>query len=1167
VIGQTQNRGREMNSATVATVSRTSSLPRGVVANELRAIARSAERAALLLIVFTSTSLAQRDASVPNPDPEIERKSFQIADGFEVNLFAADPILAKPIQMNFDPKGRLWIVSSEVYPQIQPGQTANDKVLILEDRDGDGRSDVTTVFADGLLIPTGVEPGDGGAYVANSTELLHLADTDGDGKADHRRVVLSGFGTEDTHHILHTLRWGFDGMLYSSQSTYIHSHIETPHGVRRLNGGGIWQFRPETMQLEVFIRGLINPWGTHFDRHGQAFGTDGAGGEGINYLVPGAAYAWAIGVPRLIKGLNPGSPKYCGLEVVSGRHLPDDWQGNLVTNDFRANRVCRFIISDDGSGFAAREQPELIKTRHAAFRPIDVKMGPDGAIYIADWYNPIIQHGEVDFRDPRRDHTRGRIWRLTAKGRPLVERPKLADTPVPALLDALKAPEDWTRHQAKRVLKERGPSAVEPQVTEWVKKLDAADPNLEHHRLEALWVYQTIDVVAPSLLAELLKSNDARVRAAAARVAGYWQARLADPIATLSPLVDDDHPRVRLEAVRALAQVSKPKAIEVATKVLDRPMDGFLDYALWLTARDLQPLTLPELQAGRLNFGGNIRHLTFALEASGSAAAVKPLIESLSAGRVEPGRELGTLRLVASLGGPDELKLALDFALSDSLHEGERLDALVEATKTRKTRPSGDLERLGKLLASKGSSRVAAARAAGLWHVEALRPKLEQLLKDGSASESDREAIIEGLAGLGGVVSRDRLDDLAKSDPSAVIRRKAVTALAGLDLKAAGARIIQVLKSLPPADDPSEMFAAFVGRRGGPAALAGALADQSLPDDMAKIGIRVAQESGQPDTALVEVLRKAGGLTGRAELDSKQIEALADEVQRSGDPARGETIFRRSDLGCLRCHAIAGAGGQVGPGLESIGASAPIDYLVMSIVQPDKAIKEGYHSLIVATNDGRVVSGIKIRQTESEITLRDAEGHEVALASNNIEAQKQGGSLMPAGLTDSLTRAELVDLVRFLSELGKAGPYAVGQARVVRRWETTRFTPQPESALGNPSWSPIYSRVSGMLPIEDLITASAAHGSVADKGLAIRFAVDVTTGGKIRLVWNSRGQLIGVNGENGGVRIVPDDAEFDLSPGIHWFNFIVDTQRKEPLRLELRDVAGSPARAQFVLGR
>src|SRR3954449_7523193 len=232
---------------------------------------------AAAILGLTRAAGAQRAPfAIPDPDPEIERKSFILADGFEVNLYAADPLIAKPIQMNFDDAGRLWIASSEVYPQIKPGQMANDKVLILEDRDGDGRADKTTVFADGLLIPTGVEPGDGGAYVANSTELLHLKDTDGDGKADAKRVVLSGYGTEDTHHILHTLRWGWDGQLYMNQSIYIHSHIETPNGVVRLNSGGTLNLRPATQELGVHMKGLVNSWGHHFDRYGQSFVTDGA---------------------------------------------------------------------------------------------------------------------------------------------------------------------------------------------------------------------------------------------------------------------------------------------------------------------------------------------------------------------------------------------------------------------------------------------------------------------------------------------------------------------------------------------------------------------------------------------------------------------------------------------------------------------------------------------------------------------------------------------------------------------------------------------------------------------------------------------------------------------------------------------------------------------------
>src|SRR5947208_4011900 len=255
-----------------------------------------------LMLALPQVVFAQRDARIPDPDPELERKTFKLPEGFEVNLFAADPLLLKPIHMNFDARGRLWLACSEDYPQIKPGQKHSDRIIILEDTDGDGRADKTTVFADGLLIPTGLEPGDGGVYVANSTELLHLSDSDGDGKADRRRVLLSGFGTEDTHHIIHTLRWGHDGLLYFNQSIYIHSHVETPYGVRRLGGGGVWQYRPETQRLEVQARGWWNAWGHHWDRFGQEFVTDGAGTEGINHLVVGASYTATPAAARVLQG-------------------------------------------------------------------------------------------------------------------------------------------------------------------------------------------------------------------------------------------------------------------------------------------------------------------------------------------------------------------------------------------------------------------------------------------------------------------------------------------------------------------------------------------------------------------------------------------------------------------------------------------------------------------------------------------------------------------------------------------------------------------------------------------------------------------------------------------------------------------------------------------------
>jgi putative heme-binding domain-containing protein len=1131
-----------------------------------------------LLFLAAAPLQAQQDARVPDPDPELERRALQVADGFEVNLFAADPLLAKPLAMNFDPAGRLWVACSEVYPQIKPGQEANDKIVVLEDTKGAGRADKVTVFADGLLIPTGVAPGDGGVYVAASTELLHFADTDGDGKADRRRVVLAGFGTEDTHHMLHALRWGPDGMLYMNQSIYIHSHIETPHGPRHLLGGGVWQFRPETMQLEVFARGFWNPWGHDFDRWGQSFVTDGAGTEGINYIVPGAGYATAVGVPRILEGLNPGSPKYCQHEIVSGRHLPDSWQGNIITNDFRAHRVCRFVLQEDGSGYTAREQGELIRTNHDGFRPVDVKMGPDGAIYIADWYNPIIQHGEVDFRDPRRDHVHGRIWRVTAKGRPLVPRPKLFKASTEVLLDDLKAPEGWTRQQAKRVLKERGGKVV-PALAAWVKHLDPADPDHEHQLLEALWTYQALDVPEPDLLATLLPAKDHHARAAAVRVAGAWQDRLPNPMELLAPRVADDHPQVRMEAVRALARVPSARSVEIALHALDRPVDRFLDYALWLTVRELEPVWMPAFQKGQLDFGGDLRRLTFALQAAASPGAIKPLVDLVKPGKVSADREEGVLALIAGLGGPEELGMVFDRVLAgDPMPASERvhlLEALGQAAQQRRVRPAGDLARVGKLLtADSDALRAAAIRDGGLWQVQALRPQLVEYAEGKGTPAVVRQAAFDALALLGDRTSRDALDQLAASNQPPEVRRLAVGALAAVDPGAAARRAVDLL-AMEGAPDPADVFNAFLRQKTGPDALATALQERKLPADVAKIGVRTVRSSGRDAPALVTALTKAGGLTGGPrQLTDAEMRQMVADVRQLGDPARGEAIFRRKELSCLKCHAIAGAGGQVGPDLSSIGASAQVDYLIDSILVPNKAVKENYHALIVGTTKGQVFTGVKVRETNTELVLRDAEDREISIPVKMIDERTMGGSLMPEGAADSLTRPELVNLVRFLSELGKVGPYAVGKAQVVRRWQALADTPPARQELqrGSPgtvpgdqlafTWAPEYSTVAGTLPLDAL-----PHLTI-DRSAAcfVRCQLHASTAGKVKLLLNSAAYLTVWLDQT--PLEVKESMVFDVPAGIHALTFGLDLgKRNEGLRCELDDVPGSPARVRIVGGK
>ncbi|PHS13211.1 MAG: sorbosone dehydrogenase [Blastopirellula sp.] len=1078
-------------------------------------------------LLLPNALFAQRNLKViPDTNPDVQRDSFIVADGFEVNLYASDPAIAKPIQMNFDAQGRLWVASSSIYPQIKPGQVANDKIIVLEDADHDGVAEKSTVFADGLLIPTGVLPGDGGVYVANSTELLHLKDTNGDGKSDTTRVVLSGFGTEDTHHILHTLRWGHDGMMYFNQSIYIHSHIETPHGVRRLNGGGIWRFRPETMELDVLAKGLVNTWGHHFDQWGANFATDGAGGQGINYVFPGAVFLTSPGARRVVSGMNPGSPKYCGLEIISGSHLPDDWQGNCITADFRAHRVCRFILEEDGSGYVSRQTEELLKTKHGSFRPIDIKMGPDGAIYIADFYNPIIQHGEVDFRDERRDHTHGRIWRVSRKGAEKVKQRDLVNSTIPELLEALKAKEEWVRLHAKLILKSKGAKAVLPELVKWIANLDQTDSTADHQLLEGLWVYQSLDVVNEPLLAKLLNHNNPQVRAAAVRVCGQWFEHLKTPNKYLAAGVNDSHPRVRLESVRVAADHPSLESVKIIADAHKHSIDKSLDFALWTAANDLQSVWLPAIEQGEIDIAKNPQYWLFNFTSVSSGDIVKPALELISEDSLSSDVRKHLLNLVAQRGNAEHLGILfnhiVEIAAENSARSTELLSALTATTVARKIKPQGDLTRLASLLDSKNSALVqAAALAAGSWKLESLRETVTHLSND--AANPSHVGAINALARFGGKESINQLNRLAITGKTYQQKRLAVEAMSRVAPILGSRRAVDLLKTMTADQNPADVLNPFLSRKGGGDMLATSLKDVKLDSDISNKAIRVVRSTTTPSAKLLEALKKSGNLTSELRVwTDQQLKEITQAAVKSGDPAKGELIYRRKELSCLKCHAIGEAGGVVGPNMISLGASAPVDYIVESLLRPSAKVKENFHSLIILTDAGQVVSGIPVRRTDTDLVLRDAEDRQITIPLDSIEREKEGRSLMPDGAMDSLTRAEIVDLVRFISELGKEGPYGVDSRKFVRRWKVLPYSNAANGRLNRTStdiaatddpafqWVTEYAMVSGKLPIDGLPTFKPHRNG--DLLSFVRAEFDVTTAGEIVLEFaNIKGIAIWVD--------------------------------------------------------
>jgi putative heme-binding domain-containing protein len=1135
-----------------------------------------------LLSLLASTALAQRNLKeIPSTDPAVEQASFQLAPGLEVNLFASEPMIHKPIQMAWDEKGRLWVASSAIYPHIKPGQTETDKIIVLEDTDNDGKADKSTVFYEGLLIPTGILPGDGGAYVANSTELLFMKDTDGDGRADTKEVLLSGFGTEDTHHILHGFKRGPDGCLYLMQSVYIHAHIETPFGVRRLMGSGIWQYRPETGRLEIFTMGQINPWGHIFDKWGQSFTTDGAYGEGINYAFPGATYRCLPDQrPRVLKGLNPGQPKHAGLEVISGRHFPDDWQGDLITNDFRGHRVNRFKVSDQGSGFASRQMEDVIKSNHGSFRPVDVRMGPDGALYIADWYNPIIQHGEVDFRDERRDHVHGRIWRVSVKGREKCPKVDYAKKSVEELIALLKEPEQWVRLEAKQELKRRKPDNLVNLLARFVG--DAENP---HQALEGVWAGQT---AVPHGLREVIAgdlgrkhdSNPDGERAGAAFVRVLRTSLLDFGIETVmggeidavyGDLAIHSNPRIRLEAVNMLRQAGTAQSVEFACKALDHPMDENLDFALWLTCSELADVWLPAFQKGEITFGGNVAHIAYALKAANKPEAVCALLTMVSEGKVAADRVKDVIGIVGALGTKADLAKLMEF-LAVPAGDGSLsiavLDALATAAQQRNVKPDGGAETIVTLISNGAPPLQAAAiRLAGAWKVEAAAESLFKLATGGSVPAI---RALQALSGKKASVPLIMMEDKMKD---AGARAEVIATIAEAEPEVAGKLVAGFL---PTAEVPQaeRIFAAFLATKGGPSILAGALKDKKLPPAVATAGVQKASITGGDTKALVEALTIAGGLQPVMALTPEQLTQMMAEVKSAGDPARGELVYRRAHLQCTVCHAIGAVGGIVGPDMVSLGASAPVDYIIESLLEPSKKIKEGYATTMLTTKTGGIHSGFLVRADDREVILRDATGKTESIPANTVAKQENVPvSLMPPALTATLRRDEFVDLVRFLSELGKEGGYKVQEDGTLRRWRTAQ--PPAEAwrwmnLNGNKgfhekaadlTWTPLYSRVDGTVHGED----ATLIGVGQSQWRAIESEIEVSAAGKIGLKLNDpAGLQIFIAGKE---LPAAADMQTDTPAGKVRVTLLFDSAvRKAPVKVQVYDVPDSPAKTKAVRG-
>ncbi len=938
----------------------------------------------------------RRPSGQPYLDPAVTPSRFKLPEGFKAVTFAGEPELANPIAFDIDERGRVWVLECFEYPLgAPPGQKPRDRIKIFEDTDGDGRADRVKIFAEGFDLATGLAVGHGGVFVGVAPNLLFLRDLDGDDRADTQEVLLTGWGRDDTHELLNTFTWGPDGWLYGLHGVFTRSEVA---GIYL--DAAVWRYHPRLKRFELFAEGTSNPWGIDFDSRGRMFLTACVIPH-LFYMIPGGRYIRQAGQNR-----NPydygqlreisdhlhheeSGWAHAGLVVLEGDLWPRELQGSIIMGSIHGCSIKRDWLEPRGSGFVAHHAPDFLRSGDRNVRPVNIRVGPDGALYVIDWHDQWPCH-----QTPPElwDKKRGRVYKIIGPHTKSIGPFDLSKRTSSELVELLDSANPWWVRTVLRLLAERRDRSVAGELR---ARLYAPSSD-EVRALRALWGLFVTGSFEQEDFLRCTQSRHEWVRAWAVRLAVDAARNEGVDIAAASPtqLAADPSPHVRLALASACQRVENTTW---AREALQR---------LALNDADADDPNLPLM-------------IWFALEPR-VAADPDVYLDWLAAGaqdRPLVSRHLVSriVRRVSDIGSDEAIQKAVAFTAKSASDRtlGAALDGLAAALEGERHTPPPSwpilLHRVRTLRNSDYLWKV--VRIGASFRDRSALEALSQYIRDRKMAPDRRREAIKLFAEASGPSGHDLLLAIAADrNERSDLRREALFWLSRSGDRKVAEKLLNILESLDERDRQTALQA-FATRREWAKLLLAAISRGQVDRDWitAPVAERMARLGADIEKELTQVWGQVRKKTP-AELEKEINRWIVLLRNGRGNPERGRQIFLKK---CGVCHTFKGEGEKLAPDLT--GADRSVGYLITNIVDPNRVVGIPYYQHVVATRSGQVITGKLAQETKDAIVLELEEGRRVTIPRDEIEQHVvRPISVMPEGLLQDLSEQDVRDLIEYL---------------------------------------------------------------------------------------------------------------------------------------------------------